>query len=64
MLTLSFILRRISYNFGELISCFRVHIPPVFVESPSSNGGDLLLAGITVVVYRDSGESFLSGEYF
>ena len=38
-----------SYNFGELISCFRVHIPPFFVDCQQSNGGYLLLDGTTVV---------------
>ena len=46
---LSYILRRSSYNFGELILCLIIHMPTLFVEYPPSNGGVLLLARTTVV---------------
>ena len=46
---LSSILIRSSYNFVGLISFLRVHMPPIFVECPPSNGEALLSAGNTVV---------------
>ena len=53
---LSYVLMRSSYNFGELISYFRAHMLPIFIDFPPSNGGSFLLAGTTVVGYRDFGE--------
>ena len=49
MSPLSSFLMRISYNFGELISCLRVHMSPIFVECPPSDGGALLFVGTKVV---------------
>ena len=53
MSTLSSVLTRSSYNFGDLISCLRDHIPHSFVECPTSNGGYLLLVGNIVVGTED-----------
>ena len=64
MSPLSSILMRSSYNFGELISCSIVQMPPIFVECPPSNGGDLLLAGTKVVGSGGFGESLWDGEDF
>ena len=49
MSPLSFVLMRRSYNFGELISCLRDHMPTILVYCPPSNAGSLLLDGTTVV---------------
>ena len=64
MSTLSYVLIRSSYNFGDMISCLRVHWPTFFVEWPPSNGGALLLSRSTVLGSLALGESFLYGEYF
>ena len=58
------LLMRISYNFGDLISCLRVHMPPMFVQCPHSNDGALLFAGKIMLGYWEIGESILSGEEF
>ena len=58
MSPLSSVLMSSSSNFGELILCFRVHMPPVFVDFPLSNGGSLLLDGTTEVGSGGFGESF------
>ena len=50
------------YNFGELISFLRVHMPPVFVYFSSSNGGVFLLARTKVVGSWVFGESILYGK--
>ena len=42
---LSYVLMRSSYNFGEMISCLRVHMPPILVKCAPSNVGALLLYG-------------------
>ena len=55
---------RSSYNFGELISCFRVHMPPTCVYFQLSNGGSLLLDRTTVVGFGAFVESFSVGKYF
>ena len=60
--TLSSVLTRSSQNLGELISCFRVHTTPIFVEFTPYNGGDLLLAGTTVVGSGVFGESYWVGK--
>ena len=54
---------RSSCKFGELISCFGVHMVPIFVECPTSNGEDLFLTGTTVVGSGSFVESFWAGEY-
>ena len=51
-----------SDNLGGLISYFRVHMPPIFVDCPLPNGVALLLFGITLVGYGGFGESLCSGE--
>ena len=53
---------RSSYNFGELVSCLRVYMPPIFVECLPSDGGDLLLAVTTVVGSGGVDVSFWVGE--
>ena len=63
MYRLCSVLMRSSYNFGELISCLRVYMPPIFVECPISNGGALLLAGTAVVGSWALIESIFYGEY-
>ena len=60
----SYVQTRTSKNLGELISYFRVYIPPIFLDGQTSNGGSLLLYGTTVVEYRVFGESFWVGEGF
>ena len=62
MSPLSSVLMMSSYIFCELISCFKVHMPPFFVECPPSNGVAFLLARASVVVSWDIGESILSGD--
>ena len=64
MSPLSSVLVRSSYNFGELISCLRVHMPPILVEFPPSNGGYLLLSGTAFVGSGVVDVSFWAGEYF
>ena len=59
---LSYVLMRSSYNFGDLISCLRFHMPPILVECPPSNGGSLLLVGTTVVGSGGVNVSFWVGE--
>ena len=59
---LSYVLMRIEYNFGELISCLRVHMLPIFLEYPPSNSGALRLAGTKVIVSLAFGEYLWSGE--
>ena len=54
---------RSSYNFGDLISCLRVHMPQVLEECPPSNGGALLLAGNRVVGSGGVDVYFWIGEY-
>ena len=63
MSLLSYILVIISYNFGDLISCLRVHMPPILVDCPPSNGGALLLAGNRVVGFGGFGVSFWFSKY-
>ena len=43
------VLMRSSYNFDELMSCLRVHTPPIFVECPTLNDGDILLSGTALL---------------
>ena len=64
MSPLSFILMRSSYNLGEMISCFRVHMPPIFVYYTPSNGGDHLLGGTKLIGSGSFGEYFWVGEDF
>ena len=49
MSPLSYVLISSSYNFGDLISCLGVQMPPILVEFTLSNGGALLLDSTTVV---------------
>ena len=51
-------------NFGELISCLRVHISPIFVECPPFNGVSLLLSGNNVVVSGGFDVSLWADENF
>ena len=37
--SLSYVLMGSSYNFDEMISFFRVHMPQIFVDFSPSNGG-------------------------
>ena len=60
----SYVLMKSSYNFGGMISCFRFHMPPIFVDCPMTNDGSLLLAGTAVVWSGGFGKSFWVGEYF
>ena len=62
MSLLSSVLIRSSYNFGELISCLRVHMLPILVECPPSNAVSLLLAGTTVIGSGGVYASFWVGE--
>ena len=64
MSPVSYVLMWSSYNLGSLVSCFRFHMPPIFVYYLPSNGGDLLLPGTTVVGSGGFGESFWVGDYF
>ena len=61
---LSYVLMRRSYNFGELVSCFRVHVPPILIECLLSNGVDLLLVSTTVVGFGGINLFFWAGEDF
>ena len=45
MSTLISVLMGSSFNLGELISCLRFHMPPTFVEFPTSHSGGFLLSG-------------------
>ena len=47
-----------------MVSCLRVHIPPILVYCPPSNGGSLLLSGTKVVCSGGFVESFWVGNYF
>ena len=62
MSILSYVLVKSSLNFGELISCLRVHMPPMFLEYPPYKGGAFLLSGTKVVVSWDFGKSILYGD--
>ena len=64
MSPLSSVLMRSSYNFGDLISYLRVHMPPILVEFPPSNGGSLLLVGNMVVGSVGVNASLWVGKYF
>ena len=64
MSSLSSVFIIISYNFGELISCLRVHMQSTFVECPSYNGEDLFLTRTEVLEYWDFGEPILSVKEF
>ena len=44
-----------------MISCLRVHMPQIFVESPLYNGGSLLLVGTTVEGSKGVDVSFWVG---
>ena len=55
---------RISYNYCELISCLRVHMPTIFIDCTLSNGWALRLARTTVVGSGRFGGSFWVGEDF
>ena len=57
-----YVLIRIPYNVGELTSCLRVHMAPILVECPPSNGGSLLLYGTMMVWYRGVYVSFWVGD--
>ena len=61
---LSYVLTRSSYNFGELISCFRIHMLLICVDFPPSNGGSLLLSGTMVVGSGGFDELLWFGNYF
>ena len=62
MSPLSYVLTKSSYNFVEMISFFRFHTSPIFVDCPPSNGGALLLTRNTVVGSVGFGESFRVGK--
>ena len=64
MSPLSYVLIISSYNFGDMISCLRVHMPPIFVECPPSNGGSVLLVETETLGSRGFGESLWAGKYF
>ena len=49
-------------EFGDLISCFKFHMPPFFVDCPMSNGEALLLYRAIFVQSVGFGESFCVGE--
>ena len=61
---LSYVLMRSSYNFGELISFLRVHMPPMLVGCSPSNGGSLLLVSTTLVGSGGVDVSLWVGEDF
>ena len=64
MSPLSSVLTRSSLNLGELISCLKVHMTPIFIDCPTSNGGALLLSRTKVVGYGGFGEYFWVGDDF
>ena len=47
-----------------MISCLRIHMPPILVEFTPYNGGSLLLARTTVVGSGGVDVSFWAGEDF
>ena len=59
---LIYVLMISSYNFGELVSCLRFHMPPILVKCPLYNGGALLLASTMVVGFGGVDVSFWDGE--
>ena len=64
MSPLSHVLMSSSYNFGDLISCLGVQMPPILVEFTLSNGGALLLDGTTVVRSGGFYASLWAGDNF
>ena len=62
MSPLSSVLMGSSWNLGELISCFIVHMTPIFVYCPPSNGGALLIVDTKLTGSGGFGESFWVGK--
>ena len=48
MSPLSHVVIRSSYNIGELISYFGVNMPPISIDFPTFNGGELRIVGNTL----------------
>ena len=55
---------RSSYNLGDLIPCFRFHVPQILVDRIPFNGVVLVLDVTTVVGSGGFGESFWVGKDF